>query len=342
MRDFYRILVLSKFRNYISYFSHGVIEGAIRNGWRANWVELQKLNDAANYKEHCESILEQIVRYRPHVIFCNGIFGEDSEAFPGIFDVLLKIRKRFDDCKIVYHMGDPRNEPRYRNDISKLVDIALCNFGGELLEKFSDIWKVPCYHWPYACWQFPRYVEKEKRYDLLYLGNVSEHPRYKDRTPFVHYLLDNASMEVRRFPDEEIGNTRFFLEDIVPYARGLLSLAATYDLPYYIDARPFEYLGFGGLVFRPMSAGLTDIFVPFYHFIPFDFIPGEHKYTMKSLEEVYYEYTTVKRDQAEKIRRQGFEYTQNYHNYRMRVRDVILLLEGVIERPLVYLSDFDF
>ena len=42
----YRILVLGKFRNWVSMYLHGVIEGTIANGWQSERVEIQKTDGA--------------------------------------------------------------------------------------------------------------------------------------------------------------------------------------------------------------------------------------------------------------------------------------------------------
>lgn len=330
----YRILVLGKFKNYISYYLHGVIEGTIRNGWLSDRIELQKVNDNIDEGKHVSQLYERIARFKPHVMFTHSLFGTDREYYPGLFDLLIKVKKKFGTI-VCHQEGDPRLTPRYEVDINGIVDMVLMNIGDEkILSNFSKIWNVPCYYWPYACLNQNEIGKPVSgfKHDMVYTGNMSVSDLYKPRTDFIKKCMKSGIFKLKRYPDANVGNTRFITPVIAASAKTILGPPAKTDIELYIDARPFEYLGAGGLLLRPYSSGIEKVFSPEIHM--YLFTEGD----LNELEELYM-YCLENRSGSDSIKLQGFNFVQEYHNYKVRVRQVIDIIEGKSSKPKILLKD---
>lgn len=332
----YRILVLGKFRNYISWYLHGVIEGTIRNGWQSERVEIQNSKDLKEWR-HIADIKEQIVRFRPHVIFTNSLFGEGREYYNGLLEMLHDVKKRT-GVKICHQMGDPRMEPRFTEDISSSVDLALFNFGDEdILAKYKSIWKIPCYFWPMACWYQKYFSIGDPLYDLVFTGNRSPSGRYKKRTKFLNECVNaDKDFKFHWFPDEDRGikNTRFITSEIAASSKAILGLPIGEEFKLYLDTRPFQYGGAGALIFQWGLSGYRRLFKHGEYLLLLDNMQVEE------LSKLYRYYCVDHPKEGFIIRERMFNFMQTYHNYRNRVKDVVDILEGKREKPRVYREDF--
>jgi len=324
-----RVIAFGKFRSWISFFLHGVIEGTIRNGWQIDRVELENPCSDRVLGAHIRSIKERLVRMKPHYIFCHSIFGEDDEYYPGLFDVLRDVKKEF-GTKIALHVGDPRPTLRYPHDISDIVDICLVNTD---LDHYATlchtVYKVPSYFWPFACWQTNNIYYTTMKYDMIFLGYMSRHERYVKRTEFVRKCQRNKVLNLRIL-NEEMGRTHFYNKDLALTAAGVLAVPSPEYEEYSLDARLFIFGGYGGVVFAKRTALAERIFADREHIIFFDDIDNP-----KELARLFEEYGDNR-----KIRNNAFTYIQECHNYENRVSDAIDALEGRLNKPRVYLEDF--
>jgi len=157
-----RVIGLGDYANYYSYFTYGILEGAIRCGAWFRPVHLfQQLDD----------VIRQIDFFKPHIIVAHCIFNRRPHKREDVFQILRDFRKRY-DTKVYYHMGDARAEPRYPHDISDFVDGALVN--NLELEKWGGIWGIPCIHWPYMALYQKEIAEVDARFvhKVVFTGSL--------------------------------------------------------------------------------------------------------------------------------------------------------------------------
>ena len=338
----YRILVLGKFRNWVSMYLHGVIEGTIANGWQSERVEIQKTDGDKRWDHHIKNIYEQIARFRPHIMFTNSIFGTDCEYVPGILKLLGGVKKEYGTI-ICHQMGDPRKEPRYKKKIDKFVDLALFNFDDyDVLNTYATTWNIPCYFWPIGCWNLNTMQKTEYKYDMVFTGNRATSNKYIERTMFLEDCYNHADVFkliwLPRKRESERGdfitNTRFYTTDIVSISKSILGVSIGSEFTGYIDARPFQYGGAGGLVFQWRLPGFEKLFIDNEHLVFFDNLD------VKELDRLYGEYVLKSPEKGQEIREKAFNFMQMNHSYRCRVKDVVDVIEGRLSRPRVYLEDF--
>jgi len=325
----YRIMVLGKFRKWISFFLHGVIEGAIRNGWQVDRVGLDNPCGDGMIRQHVKSIRERMFRMKPHILFCHSVFGEESESYEGLLEVLADIRAEL-GTKVALHIGDPRPTLRFPFDLSMIADMCLVNTDiKEYLDLCENTYKVKSYFWPFACWQSNELSKENLVYHMSFLGYMSEHKRYIKRTKFVRRCQDSSILQLKVL-NEKLGRTHFYNRDIALTSKGILAIPSPRYAEYSLDARPFIFGGYGGVVFAKRTAIAEKIFTHGKHVIFFDDIDEP-----RELEKLFLRYGDDK-----DIRYRAFNYMQKYHNYKNRVKDVIDIFEGRLDRPRVYIEDF--
>lgn len=342
MNKHYRILVLGKYSRWVSFMLHGVIQGTIQNGWQALPIEIEPVG-SNKPKEHKQGLIDKIDRFQPHIIFCHAIFGEGKESFYGVLDVLKYAREKY-TTKVCYHMGDPRDNPRFNDDISDWIDIGLMNVETlieennvrtNLLEKFGDVWKIPCFYWPFGCWQmneFPQPIKSNLR--TIFVGSMSTNKRYLHRTEFITECKNSSILKTQLMNEQ--GQTHFYNSELVRPSDGVIGFTAKVDrLEMFLDARSFIFGGYGGLVFQRYTNGAETILKDREHIIYFK------SDDVSELEDLYKYYVNDYPEKGIRIREQAFDYIQKNHNYKNRVSDVVDILEGARDRCRYLLTDFE-
>lgn len=92
--------------------------------------------------------------------------------------------------------------------------------------------------------------------------------------------------------------------------------------PKYWSNRLYEFLGRGAFMIWPMVEGVDDEYVPYKHFIPYQY--GH----LTGLKEIIDFYIDEKRDsQRMKIRMAAIEHTKKHHTYKHRVEKLLSTLK---------------
>jgi len=313
----YRFVILGNVQNYYSYFLYGALEGAIHCGAWAKTVQL--------VGRSVKDIRDEIDFMKPHFILCHMIFGPLRYE---ILEMLYNFRKKF-GTRVVYHMGDAREVPRYPKPIDDFVDLALVNNG--IGDKFSDIWKVPCIHWPYMALYQKDIADFDPRYSckMAFTGELSGGEHHGPRTKFIQQLKNKIDIKV--FPTKETGNTRFQTAELATSADSILGMQMGTNIPLYLDVRPAQYIGAGALYFHDKCVAMDTFFQDKVHYISYE------RNNAMDLKEKHNYYINNK-ELSNKIRKQGFEFGQKYHSTKIRVKAIIDYFEGKELQP-IYLKN---
>jgi len=229
-------VILGNIQKYYSAFLYGSLEGAIRCGTWAKTVQLIG-RDVKNIREEIEFM-------KPHFILCHMIFGPIRQD---VLYMLRDMRKKY-GTKVCYHAGDAREMPRYPHPIDEFVDLGLVNHGEYY--RYSDIWRIPCIHWPYFCFYQKDIADHDPRYacDMAFTGDLQEAKHHGARKTFIHNLKNTINVKV--FPTPETGNTRFQTAELSSSAKSVLGMQMGTNIKWYQDVRPFQYCGAGALYFH--------------------------------------------------------------------------------------------
>ena len=310
----WRIVILGNIIDYYSYFTYGMLEGAIRNGAWAKTVQL--------IGRSVKDIRDELVWFKPHFIIAHMIFGPLRND---VLSMLHDLRRKM-GTKVVYHMGDARMTPRYPHPINEWVDLGLVNHG--MFDHFSAIWRIPCIHFPYMCFYQKDIADFDHRYAsaIAFTGDFDSSTHHGPRKAFVNNL--KRLIKIKTYPTPETGNTRFQTAELAASSDAVLGMQMGTDIPLYQDVRPFQYIGAGAVYFHDECEGIDTFFMPGKHYIPYERDNAKH------LIEQYNKYVISKPDRGYSIRRAGFEFCQKYHSTKERVASIIRYFEGADPLPL--------
>jgi hypothetical protein len=325
-----RICTIGDFQKWHSYYLMGTTQGSILNG---------HLHYSIPIRQHPDSIKEQLNIFKPDLIFTHMLFSENLRDMCGgeltreaLHEIIVGIRRKW-GSKVIMQEGDAKPEPRYSYPVNELIDLCLVN--SKLYNHYSDILKVPCIHWPYFALNQETLSTGDNRfrYNVIFAGNVS--PRNKNhlhygRSEFISKLAER--MQVKVFPDDKIGNTRFCTADIAVSCDAVLGIHHGFNTYGYLDTRSFQYSGAGALYFHSECDAINQFFRPNYHYVPY-----EHM-NVDSFINQYNHYMIHNREGAAMIRKQAFEYTQKYHTAKHRIQMVLDILDGK-EPQKIYLNE---
>jgi len=303
-----RIVGLGDYHDYYSAFTYGILEGAIRCG---AWFRPVPL-----FGQSLSAVESQINFFQPHLILCHMIFNRQPHNRDDVFEMLRRLKSK--GIIIAYHAGDARKIPRYEGDISSFVDFCLMNHG--MMEQFSNIWRVPCFYWPYACLYQEGVSDVDKRFKckIAFTGALSDEPGsvHYDRSVFIRRLMDKGL--VKLFPTPETGNTRFLTAELSSSADSVLGIGMAEDIPQYLDVRPFQYIGAGAIYLHNRSNAMRKMFQPDVHYIEYE--PLDTTSLLFQIER----HSKI----SHNMRQLGFEFAQKYHSTKERMQFVLDLIDG--------------
>jgi len=284
------------------------VQGTFLNGGLARAISLEK--------NSVNEIWEQINFFKPHIILAHTIF--DNKPYrEQLFNILRKSRSR--GCKVGYHAGDARGEPRYPHSIRDIVDFVLLNHWPHMPS--YDVWQVPMYHWPYMALNQTDISKPDPLYinDLVFTGSLQNNQHHAPRAAFIEQL--RSKVNVKTFPDPVVGNTRFQTPEVAASAGGVLGFQMGLDITGYQDVRPFQYIGAGALYFHDKHPSMDKFFEDGTHYISFE---------RDNITDFYskWQYYKENKEIAKKIRENGFYYCQEHHSSKSRVKQIINIVEG--------------
>lgn len=324
-----RIATIGDFQKWFSYYLMGITQGSILNG---------HLHYSIPIRQSVRDIEAQINYYKPHIIFGHMLFSENltfmnGEDYPisELHYIIRKMKRKW-GIKVIAQEGDAKAEPRLPQPISDLIDLCLVN--SKRYPRFSEVYQVPCIHWPYFALNQETISEKERRFrqHVVFTGNVTkriEGHLHHGRHEFLEKLNNRVRLKI--FPDAHTGNTRFCSAAIAASANAVLGIQHGFHVDGYLDTRPFQFCGAGGLYFHSDCDAIKQFFIPNYHYVPY-----EHMNADSFMEQ----YNRYMRDykRANLIRQQAFEYTQKYHTAKHRIQMALDALEGK-ELSKIYIKD---
>lgn len=302
-----RIACIGDYTARYSYFTAGIMEGAIRLGhWFRPIPLVQPISQIEN----------QVYYFQPHIIFAHQLFGQ-YHALDEMKNLLKRIRQK--DIKIILHAGDPKPEPRFKENISECINMGLIN--SNMVDIFSEIWDVPCYHWPYFCLQQERIADLDERYkaEVSFSGNVTkrddpEHPHH-GRAEFIKKVKHELGMRI--YPNKFVANSRFLTPVVAASSNAVLGIHIGWNVNGYIDTRPFQYIGAGALYFHDRCAAIDQFFTDGVHYV------GYEAGNVESFIDRFRYYINQYPEKALLIRQTGFNYCQKNYNTMVRVRQAL-------------------
>ena len=289
---------------YHSHWRFGVAQAIYRMGGVHRAVEIT--GDLA-------MIDKQVSETAPDVIWAHMLMWPphgphgvtDAE---GLLTLCEKWRKA--GAKVLLHDGDPRPHARYPYDVSRAVDLVLCN---HKLDR--SVWGVPQMFWPFGCFAMGRPAERTEdlRATLAFTGTLQTGGLYDERTTCLKALDDLGVLSV--FPgDSESVNTFLRTPELATSAEAVIGFGRP-DIGW-IDTRVFQYPGAGGVLLHDDVAedftGMEDG----VHYVKVDRYSVDS--ILRGLEKA--------KKMGPVIRANAFAYMQRFHTWDQRVRQALARL----------------
>lgn len=155
--------------------------------------------------------------------------------------------------------------------------------------------------------------------EIIFVGS-NQHSgfHWRHRGNLLYFLRDTYGDNFKQhgFPNEVrgIALNRLFVSSKIVVGDSVYS-------PYYWSNRIYETLGRGGFLLFPDIPGLSNDFIPYKHFVPYEI--GKWDDLRKKIN-----FYLTHDDEREKIRRQGFEHVRKKHTYTVRCEELIKIVSG--------------
>jgi len=294
----------------------------LRDGFSKLGHEVIELDYKSNSIETIENFLW---KNKPDIIFTHLTFHKHHpiEDMLSIFEEL----RNYNDTKIIHALNDGRHIPRYMDDISYSFDLALVG-QTEHINEFSDIWKIPCYYWPYSSLTYNKIATPSPKLlfkNPIFLGSELSH---KDRREYIQHL--KRVLPIRIVGTKSSNDLRHKTPELSASASCILGLCTAYDINHFIDVRPFQYLGTGACMIIRKFKGMDDVIPPNLYY-PFN--------SYKNPMEIKVIFNKIQKTDTMPMRRKAFNFIQKYHSSVVRMENTLKVIQGKQNSVKAFLSE---
>ena len=269
-----------------------------------------------DYKSTSINIIKQkLLDINPKYVFTHLSFHKNINPIDKILQMYSEVKKR--GINIIHTCSDARTEDRYMKDLSESVYMAFVGTF-DMVNNCSKAWNIPTFYCPYSSLTYDKMAQPVK--DLMFENPVftGSPGSHDDRKNFIEKLQRKMKLEI--FHTQSPGDLRSRTEELSSSAKCILGLCTGYDIDGYIDVRPFQYLGAGAFMIIRKFKGMDDI-IPDDIYIPFN------GYTDSDVDFVKEKFEYWKNQDTSEIRIRAFNYIQRNHSSKIRIKNIIDVLE---------------
>lgn len=288
---------------YPSEYAFGVNQAMTRAG---HW------HTTVNIRADLDVIARRVAQVQPDVLWGHMLLWAPGGADKTNDLLWLCHDWRAKGTKVLIHDGDARTETRFPHDISKAVDLALCNHTAD-----RSAWKIPQLHWPYFAFDQERIAEPDPAFacDLAFAGRLDVSPMYLQRTELVLKLKDKLGERMRVFPSPDVPHTLYLTPVLAASAGAVLGFGRP-DRNGWLDVRVFQYPGAGAILLHDDVGGFLE---PGVHYMASG---GSADAVVKTLDWLGQD-TLEHRQHRVKMRLAAFAHVQANHSATARVRQAL-------------------
>lgn len=266
-----------------------------------------------------QQIKNKLLNFKPDMIFTHLSFHAHIHPTNTVLNFFKDIKKHI-DVKVIHTCNDARTKDRYMGDISGAFDLALVG-SYPMVTNCNKVFKVPVFFCPYSSLTYDKMANFAPDLSFskpVFTGSPNAHRTgwADNRAGFIEAL--QRIMPIKIFKTQSGQDLRNRTPELSVSAKCILGLCVGYEIPGYMDVRPFQYLGTGAFMIMRKFNGMDqfipdDLYVPFYNY-------DEPQY-VKKLWDRYKKY-----DMSD-MRKMAFEYIQFHHSSERRIKDVLHLIK---------------
>lgn len=285
-------------------------------GLKLNGIEVKKID----YKSTpLNEIKNKILSYKPDIVFTHLSFHSNIYPTNIVLNLFKNIKNSLPDLKIIHTCNDARTHDRYMEDLRGSFDAAFVG-SYPLVDNCQKAFKVPVFYCPYSSLTYDKMSSPVP--DLafnypVFTGSPDAHRTgwADNRAQFIENL--QKVMKIKIFRTQSTNDLRNRTPELSVSAKCILGLCVGYEIPGYIDVRPFQYLGTGAFMiirkFNQMDDLIPDdIYVPFYDY--------DNPLYVKELWDEW------KNKDTSNIRKKAFNYIQLHHSSKKRIKNILNII----------------
>ncbi len=289
-----------------------------RQGLRLNGVETMDIDYKSN---SLEMIKKKILEYKPNMIFTHLSFHSHIHPTNTVLNFFKDLKSKI-KVKIIHTCGDARTQDRYMGDLRGVFDVAFVSTYS-MVTNCSKAFKIPVFYAPYSSMTYE--TRGKFAHDLafdfpVFTGSPGAHKTgwADNRAMFIESL--QKVMKIKIFKTQTGQDLRKRTPELSTSAKCILGLCVGYEIPGFMDVRPFQYLGTGAfMIMRKFND--MDSHIPDDLYVPFD--SYDDPMVVKEL------WNEWKNKDKEEMREKAFQYIQRHHSSKQRLKNILEVLKRI-------------
>lgn len=298
-----------------------------RQGLLLNNYDVLEIDSKITPIERARDIL---ISKKPRYIFTHLTFHNQGQQLNRLLSMYHEVTRKA-GSKWVHTCNDARKEDRAK---IPLYTVFFAAFVGsrDMVTNGRKVWRIPTYYSAYSSLKqdsIASPVNKFKFTTPVFTGNPIIH---EDRSKFIKLLGERMELKIMKTQSKQ--DLRHQTPELSASAKCILGLCTGYDVPFYIDVRPWQYLGAGAFMIIRKFQGMDEI-IPDNLYIPFT------GYSKKDADFVVSKFREYSKIDTSAIRTRAFNFIQKYHNSQIRMRNILNVLEGKQDSTKCFLRELN-
>jgi spore maturation protein CgeB len=265
-----------------------------------------------------QQIKKKLLNFKPDIIFTHLSFHQHIHPTDRVLNFFKDIKKHI-DVKVVHSCNDARTHDRYMGDLRGIFDIALVG-SYPLVKNCTEAFKIPVNFCSYSSLTYDKMANFAP--DLafkqpVFTGSPGAHRTgwADNRAGFIEAL--QKVMPIKIFKTQSGKDLRKRTPELSVSAECILGLCVGYEIPGYMDVRPFQYLGTGAfMIMRKFND--MDNYIPDDLYVSFE--NYDDPLYVKELWDRY------RGKDTSEMRNNAFNYIQHHHSSKVRMKSVLNLI----------------
>jgi len=291
-----------------------------RQGLQKNGVEVHQID----YKSTpLMTIKQKLMSLKADMVFTHLTFHAHINPTAAVLQMYRDVHKKVGTI-FCHTCNDARTQDRYMGSVEGAYQVA---FVGTypLATNCQAAWKIPVHYMPYSSLCYDSMAKPDPALAFqspVFTGSPGAHRTgwADNRAKFIMDL--QRIMTISIFKTQSAGDLRSKSHVLSASARCILGLCVGYEIPGYIDVRPFQYLGSGACMIMRTYPN-TDWILPEDLYYSIDGYDMSDAYLVKGFhEEILKTDTTA-------MRKNAFQYIQEQHSCKVRMAEVLQRIKEI-------------
>ena len=263
-------------------------------------------------------IYDKLVKLKVNFVFTHLTFHAQVNPIQNVLQMYSDVNTKV-GTKFVHTCNDARKSDRFMGDLRGSFHAAFVG-SIDMLQNCPPAWNIPVFYAPYSslCYdEMAKPVNDLSFKEAVFTGSPGSHP---DRKQFLEKL--SKKIPIKIFHTQSGTDLRTRTPELSISARCILGLCTGYDIPGYLDVRPFQYLGTGACMIMRKFPGMESL-------IPDNLYYGFNSYDETGVNQAANHYNKICKTNTSLMQQKAFDYIQQNHSCKVRIAYVLEKLKDV-------------